>query len=66
MFAYQLTNEGNGPSLAEIWHAVNAKRCVPPVHNNRMWKCIDQFLNKEHPEYSIPSVHGLSRLQIFP
>lgn len=48
MFAYQLTNEGNGPSLAEIWHAVNAKRCVPPVHNNRMWKCIDRFLNKEN------------------
>lgn len=31
MHTHQFTNKGNGPPLAEVWHAVNTKGRVSPV-----------------------------------
>lgn len=41
---HQFTNKGNGPPLAEVWHAVNAKRCVSPEHTHTH---TDQNVNEE-------------------
>lgn len=35
-FTHQFTNKGNRSPLTEVWHAVNAKRCVSTVNTHKL------------------------------